>query len=292
MARNKFIRHYLGRPVWHLSRKIWELTPKTLQRTAPFRSFGRLIHQLSRLKDAPDMSEFTCFLRNRPLYSLICEVTEGSHFDTPVRIAVLGCSTGAEVFSLKWLLSQSIETPIAMIGSDFSRNCLEICRQARYKANDEAVKNLSRSEIEALFDVRAESLTIKKSLQSDIIWKCLDIRDTDLPASLGPQHVVIANNILIHMPDDVAEASLRNLANSVEPGGLLCITGVDLDLRVRVARTLKLQPITSRIEEIHHGYSPILDAWPCSYYGLEQYDAHHPDHDYRYSMLYRVIAQT
>lgn len=288
LGNRPLVRHVVGKPVWHASRMIWKSSPERVRQTAPFKSFGHLIHRLSRMRHTPFRSEFTRFMRNRPLYQTICDEAAGSNFDPPIRLAVFACSTGAEVFSIRWMLSQLVSSPIKTIGSDISQECVEACRTAQYAASDERLDGLSRSEKEAMFDVHGDMLVVKPSIQSDIDWMPLDISDANLVSSLGPQHIVVANHVLIHMSDEVAESSFRNLASIVMPGGLLCITGVSLDVRTHVARALKLQPIKRRIREIHHGYLPILSDWPCEYWGLEPYDASHPDHDYRYVSLFRV----
>src|SRR5207253_4376605 len=88
--------------------------------------------------------------------------------------------------------------------------------------------------------------------------------DRGLPATLGLQHIVLANNFLVHMREPEAMSCLCNVIQLVRPDGLLVCRGVDLDIRQQVVQEFQLQPIGTRIEEIHNSESA-LDAphgWP------------------------------
>ena len=65
--------------------------------------------------------------------------------------------------------------------------------------------------------------------------------------------------------------------------------GYDIaDPYLQAKNELEFNPELSGIRAIHHGYPPILDDWPGTHWGLEPYDPHHCDHDFRYSTLFRA----
>jgi SAM-dependent methyltransferase len=84
------------------------------------------------------------------------------------------------------------------------------------------------------------------------------------------RNIVIANNVLCHMPPLMAERCLRNIARLVRPYGYLFVSGIDLDVRARVAADLGWLPLEELIEEIHEGDPCMRDAWPFQYVGLAE----------------------
>ena len=66
-----------------------------------------------------------------------------------------------------------------------------------------------------------------------------------------------------------AENCLWNMARLVNPGGDLSVTGIDLDIRAKVARDLVWRPVLELIEEIHEGDPTLRQDWPCDWWGLE-----------------------
>jgi len=49
------------------------------------------------------------------------------------------------------------------------------------------------------------------------------------------------------------ENCLRNIARIVKPGGYPFVSGIDLDVRARVARDLRWRPVPELIKETHEG---------------------------------------
>ena len=71
--------------------------------------------------------------------------------------------------------------------------------------------------------------------------------------TLGPQDIVVANNFLCHMHPFMAERCLRNIAHLVRPGGYLFVSGIDLDIRTKVADDLGWHPLQELLEDIYEG---------------------------------------
>jgi len=99
---------------------------------------------------------------------------------------------------------------------------------------------------------------------------------------------VVANNFLCHMNPRMAERCLRNIARLVRSHGYLMASGVDLDVRTRVADELGWQPLPELLEEIHEG-DPVMTAhWPWHYGGLEPLNKKRPDWRRRYATTFNI----
>ena len=98
----------------------------------------------------------------------------------------------------------------------------------------------------------------------------------------------MANRFLCHMKPAQAEACLKNVARLVRPGGYLFVSGVDLDVRTRVARTLGWQPVTDSMREMHEGDQSLRQGWPLEYWGLEPFRERARDRDVRYASAFRL----
>ena len=80
----------------------------------------------------------------------------------------------------------------------------------------------------------------------------------------------------------------RNFAQLVKPGGYLFVSGVDLNVRAKVARDLGWRPVTDSIREIHEGDPSLLRDWPSQYWGLEPFDAERRDWQMRYASVFQL----
>src|SRR5262249_19069589 len=102
----------------------------------------------------------------------------------------------------------------------------------------------------------------KSWIKEGITWHCADAGDPELVSVLGPQDMIIANRFLCHMETAAAERILRNISRVVKPGGYLFVSGVDLNVRMRVALDMKWKAVTELMKEVHDGDPTIRDGWP------------------------------
>src|SRR5262249_44958626 len=112
---------------------------------------------------------------------------------------------------------------------------------------------MNDQEVKAMFELSHDQFRIRPYLKHGIRWGLGDAADPELTTVLGPQDLVIANRFLCHMKPTFAEACLRNIVRSVKPGGYFGISGVDLDVRTKVARDLKWKAVMELITEVHEG---------------------------------------
>lgn len=84
---------------------------------------------------------------------------------------------------------------------------------------------------------------LKVMAEGGIIWLQGDAGESPLFNDLGLQDVVVANRFLCHVKPAAADRCLRNIARLVKPGGYLFVSGIDLDVRTRVARGMGWKPV-------------------------------------------------
>jgi len=86
-----------------------------------------------------------------------------------------------------------------------------------------------------------------------------------------------------------AERILRNIAHVLKPGGYLFVSGVDLDVRARVALDMKWKALEELMEEVHDGDPSIRDGWPLEYWAKEPLQAKRRDAMIRYASAFQIF---
>ena len=274
---------------------IWRHLPGSIAALRPIDWYGRFLHSLACLHADREMYLGTFFLRNRAELELIRRLCEPIAVRRPVKIAVLGCSNGAEVYSIRWAL-RSIQPDgrIILHGVDVSPAALECAREGVYSTGiSELVHEplcafMTAGEMEEMLDREGERLRIKASIRDGIAWHLGDAADPRTRDDLGPQDIVVANRFLCHMNPPDAERCLRDVAGLVAPGGHLFVSGVDLDVRTKVARDLGWTPAAQLLEDIHEGDRSLRNDWPCKYWGLEPLDKRRSDWALRYASAFQI----
>ena len=197
-----------------------------------------------------------------------------------VRVAILGCSAGAEVYSIAWKIrSARPDLSLHIHATDISREVLEFAQGGVYPVkssvesshlSDPAVlERMSPAEVQEFFDRDDDAVRVKSWIKDGIRWQVGDVGDPSIVETLGKYDIVVSNNFLCHMDPGKAERCLRNIAHLVNPNGYLFVSGIDLDVRTKVARELSWTPVEELLEEIHDGDTWLRQLWPGHYAGLE-----------------------
>lgn len=277
-----------------LNEWVWERLPDSMTALGLVTAYGHLSHALAR--QGPRRQYLgTFFLRNRPELQLIRRLAGLEGRARATRIAVLGCSIGAEVYSIMWAIRSTPPAPkIIMHALDISSEALGVARAGVYTrsvselAGEPVCALMTEDEIRAMFDVEGDELRIKPMIKEGIVWQLADAADPRLPDALGHQDLVVANRFLCHMEPMEAERCLRNIARLVDPGGYLFVSGVDIEVRTRVAKELGWKPVPDLLEEIHDGDRSLRRSWPCRYWGLEPFDKRRDDWKVRYASVFQL----
>jgi len=209
-----------------------------------------------------------------------------------VRICSMACSSGAELYSLLWILRKARpDLDVIPVGIDISEAVLEKARQGCYARDDMEFRGVpSENTPRDLFETEGSRLRVRNWVRKGAQWIQGDARDPGIADLIGPQDVVLANNFLIHMEPAEASATLLNMARLVKPGGILVCRGVDLNVRQKLVSRLHLEPVAIRIEQIHDSDLD-LDArrhWPWKYDGLEPFNRNRKDCIERYAAIFRM----
>jgi SAM-dependent methyltransferase len=146
----------------------------------------------------------------------------------------------------------------------------------------------SEREMAAMFDREEDQVKVKTRLKEGIVWHCGNVEDPALAGILGPQDIVVANRFLCHMKPADAERCLRSIARLVKPGGYLFVSGIDLDVRTKVARHMGWRPVTDMIQEVHEGDRSLTDGWPLEYWALEPFQPSRRDCMTRYAAVFQL----
>jgi chemotaxis methyl-accepting protein methylase len=299
-----------------VNRPIWNVLPSSLVQLRPLTLYGRFLHALVRRQGNRAQALSTFFLRNRPQLDLIRRLVSSKKSGDTVRLAVLGCSTGAEVYSIIWAIRTARpDLRLVIQAVDVSKEAVEFARRGVYPLHAKMVLNnvrdcmaagrwrvsegsdvvdaeiferMTGAEKAEFFDLTEGAAAIKDWLKEGITWCVADVREPELLDRIGYQDMVIASNFLCHMEDSEADRCLRNIARLVRPEGYLFVSGIDLDIRERVAQELGWEPVSELLEEIHDGDPCLRGQWPLQYAGLEPLDTARPDWKVRYATAFRI----
>jgi chemotaxis methyl-accepting protein methylase len=278
-----------------LNEQLWGRLPRRVRDARPTRAYGAWLHGLVSRRADREMYLGTLFLRNRPALELLSRLARNKEAGSRLELAVLGCSIGAEVYSVLWTLrSEHADLDVSVHAIDISPDVLDVAVRAAYGPQSSEMVHasifdrLTAAELQGMFDWDGDEATVKPWLREGVTWGLGDAADTELVTTLGRQDVVIANNFLCHLDTTAAESCLRNLVQLVRPGGYLFVSGVDLDVRTKVALDLGWEPVSDLRAEIHDGDPLVCADWPWQWWGLEPLDSGKPDWETRYTAVFRI----
>ena len=278
-----------------VNRRLWRRLPASISNLGPVHSYGELLYELARRYGGRAQDLGTFFLRNRPQLELIRRLIDQYAKTDTLKVLVLGCSTGAEAYSIAWRIrSARPDLKLILHAVDISKRAVEFGECGRYSlvgpqsTGTDIFERMNEMEIMEMFDRDGEFVTVKSWIKEGIKWQVRDVAEPETIDTLGPQDIVVANNFLCHMHPFMAERCLRNIAHLVRPGGYLFVSGIDLDIRTKVADDLGWHPLQELLEEIHEGDPSMRTLWPWCYAGLEPLNKKREDWKRRYAAAFQL----
>ena len=103
-VRNRSPSKPAGRPFLLANEWAWNRLPSSITTTRPIRLYGAFLHSLVQQRLGRMQYHGTFFLRNRPELELIRRLANQKDKGSELKITVLGCSNGAEVYSILWTI--------------------------------------------------------------------------------------------------------------------------------------------------------------------------------------------
>ena len=292
------LRRALETALLNVNRRIWRRLPARMRDLPAGREYGRWLHARVCRNSDREMYVGTLFLRNRPALELMGRLTAKRPQGSTMRVAVLGCSVGVEVYSILWTIRRARpDLAIFVDAMDISPDVLAIAEEGVYdRRTSDAVhasifERLTDGELREMFDWEGDQAQVKAWLREGITWRLGDAADPGLVEELGSKDLVVANNFLCHMDAPSAELCLRNFAPLASPEGYLFVSGVDLDVRTKVALDRGWQPVPELLDEIHDGDPLVRSDWPWHWWGLEPLDRGRADWQTRYASVFRLGRQ-
>lgn len=235
---------------------------------------------------------YTRFFRNPPLLDALTHLQLNGADDGVLRVAILGCSDGAEVYSVVQTLRLAYPgAKVKCIGLDVSEAAVLAAREGIWASDSNELEGVPAQMLDIMFDRRDGALVIKESLREGVIFRVGDACDQRLLETIGPQDLVMANNFLVHLPDKVAEACISNIEKLIVPGGVFVVWGVNLNIKTRVIKLLGLKPLLYNIEKIYQADQAALKAWPLKWWALEPSDFTRSDWDVRYCTIFQKLEK-
>ena len=283
------------KPFMRANERVWKRMPVPLKNTRLVRRYGAFLHALAKQHIVRGQLHGTFFLRNRAELELIRAIANQSPKGATLRLGVVACSNGAEVYSIAWTIrSARPDLNLVIHAVDISRDIVEIAKEGAYPLEKQEMigapifERLSVEEIKEIFDQGDGQMNVRPWIKEGIEWYVGDAADPAIARQLGQLDIVVANNFLCHMNPPDAEQCLRRVAQLVTPGGYVFVSGVDLEVRTKVALELQWHPVTKLLEEIHDGDQSVRDDWPWRYWGLEPIDRRMPNWAIRYAAVFQL----
>jgi chemotaxis methyl-accepting protein methylase len=278
-----------------LNKWLWKKAPAGILSLSPMRSYGEVLHRLVSVQGRREQAFCSFFQRNRPELELIRRLADRKQTGETLRVTVLGCNIGAQVYSIGWRIrSARPDLRLILHAVDISQEAMEFARRGVYPltagqlTSPAIFERLTPAEIDEWFDRDGEAMRVKSWIREGIDWQVGKMDDPQRRDLLGPQDVVVANHFLCHMEDAKAERCLRDIARLVKPEGYLFVSGIDLEVRARVASDLGWKPLQDLLEEIHEGDPSSRRAWPWHYSALEPLDKRKRDWQIRYAAGFQI----
>ena len=237
---------------------------------------------------------FTQFMRLPHQYEALAGLvvdllSDGRAPDRPLRFIVVGCSNGAEPYSIaSVLLHRRPGLAFDILASDLEAAMIEKAKTARYTSRDvNMMAELDASFVGRTFEPDGDDFVVRPEIRARVSFAVADVLDPEHIAALGKGDVVVAQNFLYHLHRRDARRAFANIVSLLAPRSALFVDGMDIDLRPRLTHAHGLEPLDHLIPEIHADALKLRGApWPWTYWSLEPIDTGRRDWKRRYATIY------
>jgi chemotaxis methyl-accepting protein methylase len=135
------------------------------------------------------------------------------------RIWSVGCSDGAELYSLAILLAQrDALARCTLLGTDCRPDAIALARNGRYESN--AIKGLPGMLLKRYFSAAQDVYYVQRSLRESIQWRQSNALGAPEP---GLWDLILCRNLAIYLRPAAAGALWARLEGCLRPGGILVL---------------------------------------------------------------------
>ncbi len=206
-----------------------------------------------------------------------------------IKLAVLGCSNGAEAFSIaSTLKNRQPHLRFTVNAYDIDDEVIQQARAATFRAEEVlSHRAIPADFLSSTFHFSDNVCLVKEEIRDHVHFDLMDILNRDLRKLIGTFDIVFAQNFLVHMKPKVAKRGFLNICSLLNPKAALFIDGMDLNIRQKLTKAEGLKPLEYKITEIHdeaRGYKG--GGWPYIYWGLEPLSISQREWKRRYSTIF------
>lgn len=158
----------------------------------------------------------------------------------PHRIWSVPCASGEEPLSIAMALEEAgwfDRLPIQILGSDASQAALAKARAGRYR--ERAFRVLPAAMREKYFVKDGDAWVVRPELCRRVQWSTVNLASEAEVRALARVPVIFCRNVFIYFSDRSLRATVRVLAESMPPGGYLCVGASESLLQVTDAFELE-----------------------------------------------------
>lgn len=191
-----------------------------------------------------------------------------------ITITVFAGSNGAEAYTIaSELLARRPDVKFSITASDLHQEMVDKAAAAVYSMQDITQGLYVPSEfIARTFDKMGDDYVVKPSIRSKVTFVQADLLDPQLQRQFEPADIVIAQNVLFHMPPDLARRAFESIVRFLKDRAVLFLDGMELDMRVELTKQAGLKPLDFKVREIYeYSRRHIPENWWDIYYGNEPY---------------------
>ncbi|MGA8277865.1 MAG: CheR family methyltransferase [Rhodanobacteraceae bacterium] len=236
---------------------------------------------------------FTQFLRLPSqldaLSGPVMDFVNAGELPEPVRIVVIGCSSGAEPYTIaSVLLERRPDIAFTIDAYDVDADVLTIARAAKYPA-DLVLDNplVTRYFIANTFEQDGDQWTVKPQVARHVRFHLADATDVDVRRRIPAADIVFAQNVMCNLQRPKARRLFENVAALLKSRSALFLAGMDLDMRQRRTRLHSLVPLTFALEQVHDEARLVLgERYPWYAAGLEPFSPLCQNPARRYSTIF------
>jgi chemotaxis methyl-accepting protein methylase len=181
----------------------------------------------------------TEFFRDPPVFDFLRERALPALADRSARVWSVGCSSGAELYSVAMLLqSRRALEGSQLLGTDYRPAAINAARAGAY--SDEAVAALPAEILSSNFSQQKESWLVDPTLRNATQWRVSDVFTDPAP---GTWDMILCRNVAIYLDSAASAVLWQKLFDALNAGGFLVVGRAD---RPRIHGLERMAPCVYR----------------------------------------------